>query len=96
MGKLDSQFDNTADFREALQLTLDAEGAVSIPEGMRTELGYAPGDRLLVKVVDAQLVIRNFDADVRRAQAMLAPYLAGPPSVVDELITERRAEAERD
>ena len=33
---------------------------------------------------------------IKRAQEILAPYLRGKPSPVDELIAERRAEAARE
>jgi bifunctional DNA-binding transcriptional regulator/antitoxin component of YhaV-PrlF toxin-antitoxin module len=77
-------------------LTLDDDGHLTLPLPVRAELGLVGGERLIARVHDGQLVIETLAAAVKRAQDVLAPFLAGGPSVVDELIAERRAEAERD
>jgi hypothetical protein len=52
--------------------------------------------RIFARVHDGQLIIETLAAAVKRAQQLLAPYIAAEPSVVDELIAERRIEAERE
>ena len=85
-----------AEAEKSIVLTLDDEGHLLLPEPFRAKLGLVGGERLIARVKDGQLVIETLAAAVKRAQDLLAPYIAGEPSVVDELIAERRAEAERE
>lgn len=84
----------TAD-KETFELEVKPNGRVVLPAALRAELGLKPGDRFLVKVRDenhAELVtVRAALASVR---GMFA-HLPGP-SLADELIADRRAEAERE
>jgi AbrB family looped-hinge helix DNA binding protein len=77
-------------------VTIAANGRLVIPAPMRAELGLVGGERLIVRVVDGALVMETVDAAVKRAQAILAPYIDGAPSLSEELIAERHAEAERE
>jgi bifunctional DNA-binding transcriptional regulator/antitoxin component of YhaV-PrlF toxin-antitoxin module len=77
-------------------VTLSEDGEVSIPESLRGELGFRIGDRLVTTVVDGALVVRSMDAGIRRAQEIAMRYVVEGVSVVDELIADRRADAERD
>ena len=55
----------------------------------------AEGGVIIIHEEDGRLVVESADDAVRRAQAIVrrhAPHAAG---VVDELLAERRAEAER-
>jgi AbrB family looped-hinge helix DNA binding protein len=85
-----------AEAENSIVLTLDENGHLTIPAHVRAQLGLVSGERLLARVRDGQLVIETLAAAVKRAQDLLAPYIAGEPSVVDELIADRRAEAERE
>jgi AbrB family looped-hinge helix DNA binding protein len=66
---------------QSFSLTIASNGRVVIPAPIRASLGLADGDRVIARVEDGALVIE--------------PVAAGP-SVVDELVAERRAEAARD
>ncbi len=57
-------------------------------------LGFEPGQPLVARVADRQLVIERREDVLRRAQARFAS-LAGV-SLADELITDRRGDAERE
>ena len=74
-------------------LTLAANGRVVIPAAMRAALGLGEGARIVARVVDGAIVLEPIEAAVRRAQAMVAPYIQEGASVVDDLIAERRAAA---
>ncbi len=70
-------------------------GRLQLPSDVRRELGLADGDQVVMRVVDGELHIRPRRDVLKRIQAMLQPYAAPDGSVVDELIADRRVEAER-
>jgi AbrB family looped-hinge helix DNA binding protein len=73
--------------------TLSANGRIVIPAAIREQMGFAPGDTLLMEVEDGVLRVESFDARLTRIQDELL-QLAGPERMLsDELIAERRAEA---
>jgi AbrB family looped-hinge helix DNA binding protein len=72
------------------------QGRVTIPARLRSELGFAPGTRVVAYVDDGRLVLERPAHVLSRLQARVlqAATEAGPSgSVVNELIAERRAEA---
>ncbi|KQN74542.1 AbrB/MazE/SpoVT family DNA-binding domain-containing protein [Sphingomonas sp. Leaf62] len=70
-------------------------GRLQLPSDVRRELGLADGDQVVMRVVDGELHIRPRRDVLKRIQAILQPYVTPNGSVVDELIADRRAEAER-
>lgn len=70
-------------------------GRLQLPSDVRRELGLADGDQVVMRVVDGELHIRPRRDVLKRIQAMLKPYALRDAPIVDELIAERRAEAER-
>jgi AbrB family looped-hinge helix DNA binding protein len=79
------------------EVTRLSEGErITIPAKLRRALHLKVGDPLLIEIADGELRIFTPDRAVQRAQQILSPYLAGKPSLADELIAERRAEAEHD
>ena len=79
-----------------MRVRLGASGRLVIPAEVRRRLGLEAGDELVMRVVDGELRVTTLTAAVDRAQRRLAPYLAGTPSLVDELIAERRRSAEQE
>jgi AbrB family looped-hinge helix DNA binding protein len=75
---------------------LDNQGRLLIPAEMREQLGMKPGERLTLLVQDGELTVLTFKAGIRRAQKIGLKYKVPGRSLVDELIAERRAEAERE
>ena len=65
-----------------------------IPVELRRALAVEPGEPLLARVTDRQLVIERREDVLRRAQARFAS-VAGV-SLADELIADRHQEAERE
>ena len=84
------------DTRSTARVKLDAQGRLLIPAEMREQLGVKAGDRLTLRIEDGELVVLTFRAGIRRAQRTGAKYKTPGRSLVDELIAERRAEAERE
>ncbi len=72
-------------------------GKLVIPAKMRREMGIARGDSVVVELLpDGDLRVRSLAAAVKRAQSIVRGFVKGEGSLVDELIAERRAEAERE
>lgn len=71
-------------------------GKLVIPAAMRRELGIATGDTVVVDVADGELRVRSLPAAIARAQAILRRYVPEGVSLADELIADRRREAERE
>jgi AbrB family looped-hinge helix DNA binding protein len=70
-------------------------GKLVIPAAMRRALGIASGDTVLVGIEDGELRIRSLARAVQRAQAIVRRRVPAGVSLADELIAERRSEAER-
>lgn len=80
-----------------LQMKMSDGGRVVIPVEIRRSLGLKEGDTVLFELRDGEVVLTTRRARIARAQAMFRKYVpADSPSIVDELIAERRAEAARD
>lgn len=71
-------------------------GRLQIPADVRRELGLADGDDVRIEVVDGELRVRSFKAALERVRAMVREYVPEGVSLADELIADRRAEAERE
>ena len=71
-------------------------GKLIIPASMRRELGIATGDTVLVDVADGELRVRSMSKAIERAQAILRRHVPEGVSLADELIADRRREAERE
>jgi len=78
-----------------LTVRFGPDGRVLVPVELRRELGASPGEPLVARVVDRQLVIERREDALRRVQRRFAGIPAGV-SLADELIADRRREAERD
>jgi AbrB family looped-hinge helix DNA binding protein len=72
-------------------------GKLVIPAAMRRAMGVERGDTVVVELLpDGELRVRSLAAAVKRAQTLVRGFVRGEGSPVDELIAERRAEAERE
>ncbi len=71
-----------------------SNGRAIIPAALRHELQLEEGDQLLWSVRNGELVATTQRAKLRNAQSLFqASLAANSPSLADELIAERRAEA---
>lgn len=72
-----------------------SNGRTVIPASLREQLGIKDGDQLLWEIHDGELIVTTRAAQLRKARALFQQYIPqNSPSIVDELIAERRAEAE--
>ena len=67
-----------------------------IPAEIRAQLGLEPAGTVLMRVEGERLILWTPAAGWRMAQAIASQYPQPGRSAVDELIAERRAEAERE
>ena len=72
-------------------IRLGPQGRIVVPSRMRNLLGFEPGDSLLARVENGQLVIEKPDSVERRLHEYFRKFEGR--SLADELIAERRKEA---
>ncbi len=77
-----------------LRLTLGPGGRVVIPAVLREAMEVEEGDPILAWVEEGELHLLSPRVGARQAQAMLRGLLPEGVSLSDELIAERRREAE--
>lgn len=78
------------------QVTIGDRGRLVLPSSIRSALGLTPGTRMLLSTEeDGSLRLRPYRAVAEENRGRYANLTAGG-SLVDELVTERRAEAERE
>jgi len=77
-----------------LRLTLGPGGRVVIPAALREAMEVAEGDTLLAWIEEGELHLLSPRVGARQAQAMLKGLIPAGVSLADELIAERRREAE--
>ena len=80
---------------EAQRVKIVNGGKLVIPASMRRELGLSTGDTVLVDIDDGELRVRSVSRAIERARAILRKYVPEGVSIADELIADRRREAER-
>lgn len=73
-------------------IRLGPQGRLVVPSQMRGVLGFQPGDSLLASVENGRLVIEKPESVERRLHERFGKF-AGR-SLADELIAERRDEAQ--
>jgi AbrB family looped-hinge helix DNA binding protein len=71
-------------------------GRVVVPAEIRKALGLKEGDLVLWELKDGEARLTTRRERLRRAQALVREYVPAGVSLSDELIAERRAEAERE
>ncbi len=80
-----------------LQMKMSEGGRVVIPAEIRHSMGLKEGDTVLFDLRDGEAVLTTRKARLARARALFRQYVPeGSPSLADELIAERRAEAMRE
>lgn len=92
-------FDSPADGLRSVpyaRLKIDSAGRVVIPAEMRAAMMVKAGDTVTAEVKDGEFRIVSPVVAVRRAQALARKLLPPGVSLVDELIADRREEAQRE
>ena len=78
-----------------LQLQIGSDGRVLIPAELRRQMRLESGGMVNAELVDGELRLLSPAVALDRLERLFAPLRAGP-SLVDELLAERRAEAARE
>ncbi|HEY7062372.1 MAG TPA: AbrB/MazE/SpoVT family DNA-binding domain-containing protein [Chloroflexota bacterium] len=71
-------------------------GRVVIPADFRKALGLHEGDLVTMRLKDGEVRLYSYAEGIRRAQALVRRLVPEGVSLADELIAERRREAERE
>ncbi len=71
-------------------------GRIVIPAEYRKALGLHVGDEVILRLEEGEVRLLTPRQAIRRAQAVVRRYVGERRSLVEELIAERRAEAERE
>jgi AbrB family looped-hinge helix DNA binding protein len=77
-----------------VQVTITANGRMSLPADIRKRLGLSGGGALLVEETPEGIVLRTVAQAIARAQALARKYTVGKPeATVDAFLANRRAES---
>ena len=71
-------------------------GRIVIPAEMRQRLGLEVGTELVLTVEDDQATLTSAEASRRRAQERVRKYIPADVSLSEELMAERKREADRE
>ena len=71
-------------------------GKLIIPAAFRRKLGIDIGDTVVIELGEDGLHVRSLSSAVRRAQDIVREFVPDDVSLADELIAERRIEAEHE
>ena len=80
---------------EYVTTTLAEGGRIVIPASYRKALGVKPGDQVVLRLENGEVRVISRTEARRRSQVYVTSLLPKNVSLVDELIRERRKEAER-
>lgn len=80
----------------AADVSVNQQGRLTIPAQIRRVVGIEPGIPLVVYAEDGRVVIETREQLAHRIRRDVAASWTGTRSVTEELIAERRAEAERE
>ena len=84
-------------FGGLFRLQVEDGGVVRLPPQLLAALQVAPGSVLISELHDDHLTVLSPRAAMAKVDALMAPFKwTGGPMASEELIAERRAEAERD
>lgn len=81
---------------EAVRLTVAGDGRLVIPAEMRRAMQIDASGRVTARVVNGELRVVSAAMALAQARDLVRAFDQGQGSPVDELIRERRAEAERE
>ncbi|RFC61789.1 AbrB/MazE/SpoVT family DNA-binding domain-containing protein [Fulvimarina endophytica] len=78
------------------ELPMQENGRVVLPSDLRKSLGLSKGDKVLIEAEGDEIKLTTARLRRKRAQAIAKKYARPGVSVVDEFLSEKRAEAERE
>jgi AbrB family looped-hinge helix DNA binding protein len=81
--------------RRPIEVTVGPQGRLVVPAQLRRELGLEAGDVLMARAEEDRLVLERRGAILERLRRRFA-HIPADVSLADELIAERREEADRE
>ena len=79
-----------------LTVSVAENGRVVLPAGLRRRLNVLRGGTIVIREEDGRLLLESVDDAIGRAQALIRKFAPDVTGVVDEFLSERRVEAERE
>ena len=71
-------------------------GRFVIPAKLRKAIGLRSGDPVIIRLGDEGLIVTTPERAIRTAQALVRRHISGEQRLAEELMEERKGEAERD
>ena len=71
-------------------------GRLVIPAAVRKLIGVSEGDDLILRYRDGRIEVMTVRQAVEAAQSLVARFVPGDRRLVEELLAERRTEAEHE
>ncbi len=90
-----AKYDATSELPQRWVLKVASDGRFVIPAAARAAMGIAEDGTVTAYLYEGELRLISPRTAIRRVQAFVKLHHKGEGSVVDELIAERRAAAER-
>ena len=87
---------NAEQERKGAWVKIGPGGRLVIPSAMRRALGLSDGEHVQARIVDGELRLIPRETVCRRIQEKFAKLIPPGVNLVDDLIAERRREAERE
>jgi len=81
---------------KAFWIEVRPDGTLPLPPEFVDVLGGRPGERVFAEIKDGRVTLMSWEAAQEKVDAMMAKYIKPGRLVSEELIRERRAEAERE
>lgn len=81
---------------QRLDLALAPDGRIVIPAAVREAMGLKDGGKLFGRLDDGELRLFTAETASRKLRSIVRKFVPEGVSLADELIRERRAEAERE
>jgi hypothetical protein len=78
------------------RFTVDSSGRIALPPFLLARLMAAPGDEIPWWFEDGRLQIASWDVALKRAQDSFAAWFPNRGDMVEEYLSEKRAEAQRE
>lgn len=82
--------------RAKVTATLQEGGILNLPEEYRKALGLKPGDEVVLKLEDGAIRVFSLRSAIEQVQELVMSYVPEGSSLSDELVAERRGEADRE
>lgn len=79
-----------------MEVRVGSQGRLVLPRRLREQLGAEEGTVYQASVEDGRLILETRESLLSRMQREIVDALDAPRSLADELIAERRGEADRE